>query len=64
MEDQSMTTKTKKAPSEATPPLTFGDIARKKMRARIEAYRQFARRAADGEVWDSLTSRCLITLKR
>jgi hypothetical protein len=44
-----MTTKTRKAPSADTPPPTFGDIARKKMQARIEAYRQHARRAADGE---------------
>ncbi|RLS76208.1 MAG: hypothetical protein DWI03_09810 [Planctomycetota bacterium] len=35
----------------ATPP-TFADIAARKMRDRIEAYRKYVRRAADGEQLD------------
>jgi hypothetical protein len=45
-----MTTKTKPTRvTEDAPPPTFADIARKKMRTRLEAYRQYARRAADGD---------------
>jgi hypothetical protein len=42
------TTKTRKTTEPSAPP-TFGDIARKKMLERVEAYRKYARRAADGE---------------
>lgn len=44
-----MTTKTRKT-SEPTPPPTFADIARKKIRAHLETYRALLRRHADGEL--------------
>lgn len=43
------TTTTKKTTTPAAAPLTFDDIARKKMRARLEEYRQLLRRQTEGE---------------
>ena len=44
-----MTVKTRAKPAEPAAPPTFADIARKKMRDRLQAYRQFVKRQAEGE---------------
>lgn len=44
-----MTTKTRTKPADPAAPPTFADIARKKMRDRLQAYRQFVKRQAEGE---------------
>lgn len=47
-----MTVKPKTRAAETAAPPTFADIASRKMRDRIEAYRKYVRRAADGEQLD------------